>query len=163
MVQQVSIRRAIEADFHSDFLKAMFADSYKIFEGLLGRSMLRDGAFDQWARNYDKTQDRSRIVLILISGESPIGFAEGVLRTAPATAPPEMMGFVAHIFVDSNHRRGGNAARLYAALEEWFVARGVNSIELQVVRGNDNAMAFWNGQRFATELVTMRKELEKND
>jgi GNAT superfamily N-acetyltransferase len=141
-------------------LRAMFEDMYAHFERSSGRTYLRPNGFDQWIAQYEKLRGRNRTVCGAYDGSILTGFAEGLLRPAPAYFQPEIVGFVSHIYVHPAWRGKRLANDLFVWLKAWFVGRNVNTMELQVVAGNDVAMRFWTSLGFHADNTQMRGKID---
>ncbi|MFP1632875.1 GNAT family N-acetyltransferase [Zhengella sp. ZM62] len=146
-----------ESQLLNSNIRDLYFECYSVFHGLINRPLIRNDAFDFWVRNYGKSRNKSRIIYGAFSNGKFVGFIEGSLKNSPSTAPPELVGFVNLIYVTPEFRRSGLARELYQTLEKWFRDNGVNSVELQVVRGNDLALRFWSFNNFEQEMISMRK------
>jgi GNAT superfamily N-acetyltransferase len=140
-------------------LQALFEEMYAHFEQIAGRNLLRPEGFVKWAGQYDSARDRGRIICAARDNEKIIGFAEGILRTAPGYYAPEIIGFVSHLYVRPAARGRGVAKDMYGWLKGWFLHRKVSSIELQIVAGNESANRFWESRGFRPDLVQMRAKI----
>lgn len=68
--------------------------------------------------------------------------------------------FLWHLYVDPQHFRKGVGRRLLAAAEEEIKGRGFSSVHLDVVEGNDRAVAFYQATGFAiTKIDTEEGEV----
>jgi len=68
-------------------------------------------------------------------------------------------GVVSHIYVSENLQGEGAGKAMLRSLENWFREKEVNSIELQVVKGNYSAIKFWRENGYTHELEQYRKIL----
>jgi GNAT superfamily N-acetyltransferase len=110
-----------------------------------------------WVKNVAFGVGKYAIVVGARHDDRLIGFAHGTLKSIPDYLGAQRVGFVSHIYVAPEHRRGGTARGLYRAMDDWFRDRGVKSIELQVLVDNEAAIRFWTSLGYAPELVQLRK------
>ena len=68
-------------------------------------------------------------------------------------------GYVADLCVHAEFRGRGLGRRLYERLRAWFLSRGIESIEVQVVRANPASQTFWRKMGFTDFLRTLRNDL----
>jgi GNAT superfamily N-acetyltransferase len=145
----------------SELLKVeqMFYALYEHFREISGRSYLReDSAFEAWSAGYSQGALKSRLVCIAAADGMPVGFAEGSLRVPPAYYEPGVLGLINHLYVVPQQRGKGLAGQLVRRLQGWFESRRVRTVQLHVVRGNQDAVDFWAGRGFETELMQMRSK-----
>lgn len=96
-----------------------------------------------------------RLVVAEAGGEVT-GFGYASLKLAPEHLGGARIGHIAHIYVAPAHRRSGIARSLAGSLHEWLRAKQVDSIELQVVRGNEAGLSFWRSLGYEVELMQLR-------
>ena len=68
-------------------------------------------------------------------------------------------GYIADLCVHAECRGLGLGRRLYERLRAWFLSRGIESIEVQVVRANPASQTFWRKMGFSDFLRTLRNDL----
>ena len=66
---------------------------------------------------------------------------------------PRECGYIADLCVHAEFRGRGLGRRLYERLRAWFLSRGIESIEVQVVRANPASQTFWRKMGF-TDFLT---------
>jgi GNAT superfamily N-acetyltransferase len=84
-----------------------------------------------------------------------VGFAAGRVRTLPPYFGSEVIGAVSDVFVDEAHRTTGIGRQLVTLVIEWFGARQIKRVELQVVAGNPAAIRFYRQLGWREELVQL--------
>jgi GNAT superfamily N-acetyltransferase len=122
---------------------------------------LSEGGTAQWLKSAQNTSGKFGIVILARDGEKAIGFAHGMLKFLPDYLGGYAVGTITHIFVDECERRAGVGRQLVHELEEWFRAKKVHSIELQVISGNPTAQEFWKDLGYAEELLQYRKNCHR--
>jgi ribosomal protein S18 acetylase RimI-like enzyme len=138
-------------------LRALFHGLYEHLERSAGRRFLAEDAFDKWIAGYEKQGGRSRLIVVS-GGERLTGFAEGSVRFPPNYYAAEPAGYVHHVYVSAEGRRGGLATALWRGLTDWFDANELTLYELHVVRGNAEALGFWRRLGFEDDNLQMRLE-----
>ena len=68
-------------------------------------------------------------------------------------------GFIAELFVDAPVRSQGHGRALIAACETWTRARGLTVLIINVLAGNDKAIAVYRRDGFAPYNLNLRKYL----
>jgi GNAT superfamily N-acetyltransferase len=68
-------------------------------------------------------------------------------------------GFIAELFVEDSARGQGHGRALIAACEAWTRARGLNALIINVLAGNDKAIAVYDRDGFAPYNLNLRKYL----
>ena len=86
-----------------------------------------------------------------------VGYVFGQILRRPTLANGDC-GYVADLFVDNDWRGQGVGRRLFHILRDWFHARDLVAIELQIVRANPASQAFWRKMGFADFLRTLRSD-----
>ena len=84
-----------------------------------------------------------------------LGFLAGRVRSQPPYFGGRPAGFVSELFVEEARRGRGVAGALLDASVEWFAARGVARVELQVLVGNAFAREFYRRRGWKEELVQL--------
>jgi ribosomal protein S18 acetylase RimI-like enzyme len=140
-------------------VEQMFVRLYRHMEasGLM-LPLVDDGAA-RWMRTAVNTTGKFSHLVVAERDGRVFGFAQGMIRFLPDYLGGHPVGVITHVFVDENHRGEGAGKELTARLEAWFRLREVHSVELQVVAGNEAAMAFWVRLGYAVELRQLRKPL----
>ncbi|MBV9851371.1 MAG: GNAT family N-acetyltransferase [Armatimonadetes bacterium] len=87
-----------------------------------------------------------------------VGYTFGQIMQRPTLLTREC-GYIADLCVRADFRGRGLGRRLYERLRAWFLSRGIESIEVQVVRANPAAQTFWRKMGFNDFLRTLRNDL----
>jgi len=120
---------------------------------------LAEGGADMWLKSVRNTTGRFGRMIIAKAGDRIAGFAHGMVKFLPDYLGGHPVGFVTHIYVESNVRETGTGKRMVEMLEEWFRQKNVHSIELQVITGNQGGIEFWTKLGYMEELRQYRKTL----
>lgn len=134
-------------------LEAMYAEM-----AALGpvRPLAPDGA-RRWLDSIAPGLERFGRLCIAERDGEVLGFAHGALKLLPEHLGGHRIGHVTHVHVAPGARRLGLARQLAQRLEDWFAAKQVDEVEIQLVAGNAPAAAFWESLGYRMELVQYRK------
>lgn len=138
-------------------IREMFREMYREMrhKGLL--LPLDEQGDEKWLHSVRKTLGRYSNLVVARSNGEMAGFAHGALKFTPDYLGSEKVGVITHIYVDKAHRNEGVGEVMLRKLEDWFHARQVRSVELQVLAGNEEGIGFWNRSGYAKELLQYRK------
>lgn len=134
-------------------MEAMYAEM-----ALLGpvRPLVPTGA-SIWLKGVVAGLERFGRLCVAEGGGEVLGFGHGALKLLPDHLGGHRIGHVSHLHVMPKARRHGVARQLAASLEEWFAAKQVEEVEIQLVAGNAPAAAFWESMGYRIELAQYRK------
>lgn len=136
---------------------ALFKNYYAYFESLGVRLPLASNGGQLWMEAAMQSLGRLSVLPLALAGEKVVGFAQGTVKLLPDYLGAHKVGVVQHVYVTEAYQRQGIAEKLVKALQSWFDEKQVQSVELQVIAGNDKAMAFWKKLGFEPELQQLRK------
>ena len=152
---EVHVREAADADYealcelfdevdalHRDHLPAVFQEP----DGPVRERDYYRGLID----------DKNVGLFIAETSRNIVGFVHAVVRDAPAIPVfvPRRFAVVDSIAVKSGFQNRGIGQELMRVVDEWAVAKGVTSIELNVYEFNKTAIAFY--QRLGYETLSRR-------
>ena len=122
------------------------------------RLALNAGAAD-WFIGYLREQldNASAAVLVAEHEHTVVGYTFGQIMRRPTLASGDC-GYVADVCVRDGWRGRGIGRQLHNRLRAWFLAHGITSIEVQVVRANPASQAFWRKMDYHDFLRTLRCE-----
>lgn len=141
-------------------VESLFLDYYEHLHRHAVKLRLVEGGEKLWMASLKKSLNKTAALVIGEEGGQPVGFGHGQIKLAPDYLGNRRIGLVNHFYVDEKHRRAGSAARMFGLMDGWFKERGVHSVELQVVQGNEAAAGFWKKMGFQDELTQMRRMFE---
>lgn len=115
---------------------------------------------EAWFADYlgDQLDHDNALVLVAMQGETVVGYVFGQIMQRPTVVSGDC-GYVADLCVRDEHRGQGIGRALYGKIRDWFLARGLRAIEVQIVRANPASQAFWRKMGFGDFLRTLRSEL----
>lgn len=145
------------ADPRTPAIEAAFCAMYAEMASLGPVLPLVDGGAARWSSSVLAGLERFGRLCVATCDGHVIGFAHGQLKLAPEHQGALRVGQIGHVYVAPEHRGKGQARALVHLLHDWFAAKQVHSVELQVVQGNGPALAFWHGLGYTDELVQLRK------
>ena len=157
-----TLRPAQEGDLPA--LLALYRDYHKELEGFGMPYALREEELERVLR----LRIRSRLILTelaLDGGGAPAGFVFcSILRLGNEDwcQGSASVGDLNDLYVSPALRRRGAARALTARAEEWLREQGVPTLQLQVLRGNPAARAYWEGVGMRPVGMLYDKNLEKD-
>lgn len=94
-----------------------------------------------------------------------VGFVHAIVRDAPAILifVPRRYAIVDSIVVKSGYQNNGIGRILMNKMQEWAIAKGATSIELNVYEFNETAISFYERLGYQTFSRKMNKELQKDN
>ncbi len=114
----------------------------------------------KWMSAARNTAEKFGRLAVAKSGDQVVAFAHGMIKFLPDYLGGKPVGMITHIFVAKEFRDKHVGAKLVAMLEDWFRSKKVHSVELQVITGNPDAMAFWKNLGYSEELQQFRKFID---
>lgn len=92
---------------------------------------------------YQAIRDHNYRVLVAEYDSQLVGYIIGYIAQNPPIFPQPHYGFIADICVTYHARRKGVGEALVKSVLEWFHARGMDSVQLNVAHHNPLSQAFW--------------------
>ena len=94
-------------------------------------------------------------------GDELVGFGRVIVSNTPAfpIMVPRHYAIVDSLVVKSGFQKRGIGQMLMEKMQEWAIAKGATSIELNVYEFNETAIAFYEGLGYQTFSRKMGKEL----
>jgi ribosomal protein S18 acetylase RimI-like enzyme len=119
---------------------------------------LSENGAELWTKQIQKSVGRLQALVIAQDANSIIGFGVGAIRLTPDYLGNKKIGFITHIFITPEKRIHGIGKKIVNKLEEWFLENTVDSIELEVLMGNDSGIEFWKKLGYQGNLIKMRRK-----
>ena len=108
----------------------------------------RDG-HEVWAGFCQQHIDEDdKLALVAEDAGRLVGYGLAALQEYPPVLVLSRYGMVRDMAVTAGHRRRGVGRALFAEMERWFLARGVEHLELNVSVANEGARRFWRAMGF---------------
>ena len=97
-------------------------------------------------------------------GEKLVGFVHAIVRDTPAMPVfvPRRYAIVDSVVVKSGFQNHGIGKILMDKMQEWAIAKGATSIELNVYEFNETAITFYERLGYQTFSRKMSKEIKKD-
>lgn len=108
--------------------------------------------------------DENIALFVAEVGEQPVGFVHAIVRDAPAfpVFVPRRYAVVDSIVVKSGFQNHGIGTTLMEKMQEWAIAKGATSIELNVYEFNEAAISFYERLGYQALCRKMSKEPTKD-
>ena len=136
-------------------LEDMVASMYEHFFAANGLTKLPESGFKNWMAGYGRTRNVSRTIFICYDGSTCVGMIEGQIKIAGVMSGLGKIGNIAHLFILPQYRKRGLARKLYEIQTNWFLSKRVSNLTLEVVHGNEGALAFWESLGFKPSFINL--------
>jgi ribosomal protein S18 acetylase RimI-like enzyme len=103
--------------------------------------------------------DTNAVIFVAEEEGEIVGLITGRISDNGGIILPEKIGYISITVVLSTYRRKGIARGLWDKLNEWFLSRGIEEVQLYVVPDNDEAKGFWRARGFDIALERWKKHL----
>lgn len=134
----------------------------RLYEYMAGKGLflpLVPGGEKMWLHSLLPTLSKFGVVWLALDGDEVIGFAQGTVKLLPNYLGGGRVGMISHVYVDPEVRSYGIGSKLVERVENWFIMKKVDSIELQVLYRNECGRSFWEKLGYDYEVYQMRKSL----
>jgi ribosomal protein S18 acetylase RimI-like enzyme len=156
--ESLTVRRAEASDIEAVLeLWHEFMDFHAAFGAYFGRAEDSDEEFRGWLTQRLEA-DRSLLLVAEIDGRT-IGYLLGADADRPPVFALRRYGMIFDLAVTASHRRRGVGSALLERAMEWFEARGLERVELNVLLANERASSFWRERGFTPFLQSMFREM----
>lgn len=120
---------------------------------------LADNGAKIWLKSMMPMLGKTTIIFLALQDDQPIGFCAGNIRISPAFLGSVKTGHLSHLYLVNSCRRIGYGIELYRMIEEWFCEKKVQSVELDVLSNNFEAIHFWEKAGYRKIYLRMRKQI----
>ena len=160
---EISVRKATADDYNSlcelfNEIDALHRDNLPhIFQKPNGTAREKDYYLGLIA-------DETVALFVVGVGENLVGFVHAIVRDTPAIPVfvPRRYAIVDSIVVKSGFQNHGIGRILMDKMEEWAIAKGATSIELNVYEFNEPAISFYERLGYQTFSRKMSKDQKKD-
>lgn len=106
--------------------------------------------------------DENVAFFVATMDEKLVGFIHAIVRDTPAipVLVPKRYAIIDGIVVKSGFQKQGIGSTLMDKVQEWAMAKGATSIELNVYEFNETAISFYENLGYRTLSRKMRKDLK---
>jgi ribosomal protein S18 acetylase RimI-like enzyme len=104
-------------------------------------------------------KDINAVIFVAEEEGEIVGLITGRISDNGGIILPEKIGYISITVVLSKYRRKGIAKRLWERLNEWFLSKGIEEVQLYVVPDNDEARGFWQDCGFGLALERWKKHI----
>ena len=157
---ETSVRKATARDYSSlcDLLDEVDALHRDKLPGIFQRPSAASRGKESYL---ELITNEDAALLVAEAAEELVGFVQAIVRDAP-TSPifvPRRYAIVESIGVRSAFKNHGTGRMLMDKVQEWSIAKGATSIELNVYEFNEAAISFYERLGYLTLSRKMTKEL----
>jgi ribosomal protein S18 acetylase RimI-like enzyme len=103
--------------------------------------------------------DANAVIFVAEEEGEIVGLITGRISDNGGIILPEKIGYISITVVLSKYRRKGIARRLWERLNEWFLSKEIEEVQLYVVPNNDEARGFWQDCGFSLALERWKKHI----
>lgn len=139
------IRRAILADVDPCF--ELWAQSVMLLQQMDARVKLLPDARSEWVQRFTVSlQEPETLVVVAEQSGQFGGYMLGKITHPPPGLAPEKIGIITDLVVESHHEQRGVGRALFSHARDWFLARHVDHVLIQVATRRVVEQAFWRAQ-----------------
>jgi diamine N-acetyltransferase len=160
---EIRVRKATADDYNS--LCELFDEGDALHRDHLPHVFQKpSGAAREQDYYLELIADENLALLVAEVGENLVGFVHAIVRNPPAfpVFVPRRYAIVDGIVVKSGFQNRGIGRLLMDKMQEWAIAKGATSIELNVYEFNTSAISFYERLGYQTFSRKMSKELKKD-
>jgi len=99
------------------------------------------------------------LVLVAVDGPSVVGYILSMINTLPPVFVKQEYGFISDLAVAPSHRHRNIGTVLTEKTIEWFLAQGIDRVELRVAACNEIGISFWRANGFEEHVYVMSREI----
>ncbi len=145
---------------HLDQVEKLFAQLYATLDEFGMLVPLAPDGPARWRAGLEPGLGRIGVLVVAVGPhERVVGFIQTVLALMAGFFGGGRTAKILNVFVAPEGRGLGLTTRMIAATEEWVIARGAKSIEVQTQHENSRAMGVYEHFGFRRELIQLRKLL----
>lgn len=115
----------------------------------------------KWLDSFRRTLGRFSFAWIAEAEGSPKGFLLARVKQSPGFLGAVQVGEISDLYITDDARAAGIGSRLVEEAMQKFESLGMYSVEVQILSGNDEGIAFWLKRGFKPDLMLVRKMLKE--
>jgi diamine N-acetyltransferase len=162
-MMEISVRKATANDY--DSLCELFDEIDALHRDNLPHLFQKPGGAAREQDYYSGLiADENVALLVAEAGQKLVGFVHAIVRDTPAfpVFVPRRYALVDSILVKSGFQNHGTGRLLMDKIQEWAIANGATSIELNVYEFNETAISFYERLGYQTFSRKMSKQIKKD-
>ena len=111
-----------------------------------------------------RKQNDSNFKLLIAEYETlPVGYVMGWINERPPIYHYRREGYLSNIYIDQDYRGRGIGSKLYKRLENWFIEKGVNYIEIKADCENHDTVKSFLALGFKLKIYGFLKKVNDSD
>lgn len=103
--------------------------------------------------------ESDRAVVLVAEEAKVVGYICGSIQQNPPVTMDQYFGYVSDISVTESSRRDGAGGKLLDSIQDWFRAKGMPYVEVNVSARNEVSRSFWKKQGYDKFLERLRRPL----
>lgn len=131
-------------------------DYHAAFDPRYQLSPLAETVMAAWIGEHLRSE---RCCVFLAEDPEPVGYVSGMILENPPVLLHQFYGFVSEVAVTEAARGRGIGDALVESIHEWFRAKQVPYVEVNVSVRNDVSRKFWRKKGYTEFLEHLRREL----
>src|SRR5689334_23075019 len=162
-MMEIRVRKATADDYNS--LCELFDEIDALHRDNLPQLFQKSGGAAREQDYYSGLiADENIALLVAEAGEKLVGFVHAIVRDTPAfpVFVTHRYALVDSILVKAGFQNHGTGRLLMDKIEEWAIANGATSIELNVYEFNETAISFYERLGYQTFSRKMSKQIKKD-
>jgi len=154
----IKIRKAKQSDTESILtLWAEMMDFHANYDKHYSRTESSKKGFRKFVS--ENISSKKSLVLVASYNKNIVAYTIASIVKYPIVLQKKQFGAVYELTVQTEFRRNGIGKQLFAETQKWFKKRGVNRIELSVLRKNPISSKFWKKMGFEPYLERRFKKI----
>jgi GNAT superfamily N-acetyltransferase len=102
--------------------------------------------------------DDTMLMLLALADDEPVGYGMAFdVAEHPFMPERTRAGYISQFFVAADHRRAGVGGMLMTGIDDWFAARGVSKVMLNVAPDNPVGQQFWQKHGFEPLAIRLKR------
>lgn len=103
--------------------------------------------------------DSEAVAFVAKNEQEVVGVIIGQIKENGPTVLPERIGYIGITAVSSKMRRKGIGRKLWKKMNDWFLSKGIEEVQLYTDINNNGARDFWKYCGFDVILERRRKQI----